>query len=241
MFAASHPRRLLPGLALTVLLLGCSVPEIDYYDAPDEGAAPADSGGPGDEESGPGVGPDVDGSDAGETAPDVVATDGTVEAQSPDAPVGQVDGESDAADDLETSDSATHDSGMTGSETPDSATADSTTLDSSMPDSTRPDVTTFDAPDSADAGSPDAFDAAEEQGEASTRDGSEDDADDGSANTCPQKAPPGAATCCAHTPCAESQGNACNCGKCDSMHCLDWCCANSQGGTTCVAGPADCH
>jgi hypothetical protein len=239
MFAASYARRLVPGLSLAVLLLGCSVPEIDYYDATDEEAAVVDTGAPdrkvpGEEDAG--VPPGVDGSDVGEAASDALAADATVEADSADAPVGLVDAEWDAAEDPETSDSATRDSAMTGN-----GTTDSATLDSAKPDAETPDAETFDAPDSADTSPSDAFDATEAQGEASTQDGSEGDADGESPNTCPQEAPPGAATCCAHSPCAESQGNSCQCGKCASMHCAAWCCANSQGGMSCVAGPADCR
>jgi hypothetical protein len=102
-------------------------------------------------------------------------------------------------------------------------------------------------PDSADASSPDAFDAADAHADAGATDGNAEDAEDAPAEaedagttapSCPDAAPPGATSCCGSTPCVERQGNACNCAQC--MNCSGVCCADMNGHTSCVATAADC-
>jgi hypothetical protein len=199
-------------LSLAALLLGCSVPEIEFYDAAVGGETAADTGA---------VDRTTDREDSGQdVTTGVDAREGEAEADSVAADVASGGDSSDAAD--EPQDGAS-----------DAADASTTTDDADAP----PDAGDASSPDAFDAAEAGATDAPAEDAEA---DDGPAEANDGSfINTCPSPTPPGVTRCCAHTPCIERQGNSCNCGAC--MHCGAICCADSQGNTSCVATPADCR
>jgi hypothetical protein len=95
----------------------------------------------------------------------------------------------------------------------------------------------FAAPDSGDASTSDGMHMAD--GPAEAADSATEPPDSATVNTCPQRVPPGITMCCGHSACIDRQGNACNCGECNSQHC-GFCCFDSNGAFSCVASPADC-
>jgi hypothetical protein len=203
-------------LSLAVLLFGCTVPDVEYYDAGGSEESAVDTGAPDRtieaQDSGQDVTPWVDASDADAAADS--AADVASEGDSSDAAVVPEDATADSADALATMDSSD------ASETTDSA-------DASSPDvfdaaEAQPDASATDAPaEATDDGPPES---------------------DGSfVNTCPHQTPPGFTTCCAHSPCIARQGNSCSCGECDSTHCAGVCCFDSQGAFSCVPTLGDCH
>jgi hypothetical protein len=134
----------------------------------------------------------------------------------------------------------------------DSAAADVTSASDSSDaanghDAAPDDADAFAAPDSEDASAPDAADATTSDAMSMTdapaeaTDSATEPTDSATVNTCPQRTPPGATLCCGHSACVSRQGNACNCGECNSNHCAGFCCFDSNGAFSCVASPADCH
>lgn len=97
----------------------------------------------------------------------------------------------------------------------------------------------FAGPDSSDASTSDGMQMAD--GPEDAADSATEPTDSATVNTCPQRIPPGASVCCGHSACVERQGNACQCGVCNSNHCAGFCCFDSNGAFSCVASPADCH
>jgi hypothetical protein len=215
-------------LFLAVLLAGCWVPDVEYYDAAIGGETAGDTGAADrtttDRDSGRDVANEVDAS-VGEAESDALA-DGGAEADSSDASAvstdASMDPDSDAADASATSDS------------PDTSLPDP----SDAADAPAGDENATDAPAEAVADGP--AEAATDAPEEPADDGPAE-ADGSSGNTCPSPTPPGATRCCGTTPCVERQGNACNCGLCIRLHCSGMCCTDSQGNLSCVATPADCQ